>query len=271
MGNIFDTIFVIPILNVLIAIYLLLQAVGIPYALGFAIILLTVVIRLLLYPFTTSQLMTSKKMQKLSPHLAAVKEKHKGDPRRLQQETLALYKEHGINPAAGCLPTLIQLPIIFGLWTVLTRAVHTTSVAELNKMIYAPSMHLSSLWNTDFFGVPLGKNPSELLQSVGVFMLLVPIITAALQYIQSRQMFAKPKVDAPKKQESDFATAFQTQSMYIFPIMIGYFSYTFPIGLSLYWNTFSLFGIIQSLLLSRNEKVQQSLAHEQPKKKGRKK
>lgn len=111
MMELFQTIFVHPISNLLVAIYQLLIAIGIPYALGFAIILLTIVIRLVLYPFMASQLKASKKMQDLAPHLAKLKEKHKGDAQRLQAETMLLYKEHGVNPLAGCLPILIQLPL----------------------------------------------------------------------------------------------------------------------------------------------------------------
>ena len=107
--NIFDTILVFPITNALLLVYHFLNLVHLPFALGFSIIILTIIIRLILYPLTTSQIKASKKMMDINPHLAKLKEKHKGDAKMLQQETMRLYKEHGVNPAAGCLPVLVQL------------------------------------------------------------------------------------------------------------------------------------------------------------------
>jgi YidC/Oxa1 family membrane protein insertase len=255
MGQIFDTLLVHPIINALLAIFHVLENIGIPYALGFSIIILTILIRVILYPFTAQQLKASKKMQDLAPHLSKLKEKHKGNAQRLQQETMALYKEHGINPAAGCLPVLIQLPVIWAIYSVFTQVVGykpEETISKVNAIAYTDWLKLDKVWQTDFFGLPLGQNPSQLINSVGVAILLVPVITGVLQFIQTKMMLPVVKKDEKKKDEKkepDFATAFQTQSLYIFPIMIGFFSYQFPIGLSLYWNTFSIFGIIQQYQL----------------------
>ena len=240
------------ITNVLIIIYQGLMFLHIPYALGFSIIGLTILIRLILYPFISAQLKASKKMQDLNPHLSRLKDQHKNDSKRLQQETLKLYKEHGVNPAAGCLPVIIQLPIIWGLYSVLQSVVRLSPdkvVSEINHQLYFSSLRLTSSWDPTFFGLPLGKSPSQLMSTLGVLILLVPILTGVFQFIQSKMMFAQAdpssqKKKDPKKQD-DFATVFQSQSMYIFPAMIAFFSYNFPIGLSLYWNTFTIFGIIQ--------------------------
>jgi YidC/Oxa1 family membrane protein insertase len=216
-----------------------------PFALGFSIIVLTVVIRLLLYPLTASQLRASKKMQDVAPHVSRLKEVHKGDAKRLQQETMKLYKEHGVNPLAGCLPALLQLPLIWALYTVLNSIVHLEAkgIQAINDVIYAPFYKLNMPWDTSFFGFPLGESPSRLLGELGPVVLLVPILTGLFQYIQSKMLF--PSSPNKDKKNQDFASAFQSQSTYIFPIMIGFFSFTFPIGLSLYWNTFTVFGIIQ--------------------------
>src|SRR5882762_10091760 len=109
----FNTLLVTPIENILVALYQLLHVLHIPYALGFAIIGLTIIVRFILYPLTHSQLKTSKKMQAITPHINKLKEKHKGDAKTLQAETMKLYKEHGVNPLAGCLPIIIQLPLIW--------------------------------------------------------------------------------------------------------------------------------------------------------------
>ncbi len=253
--NLFNTFLVWPILNVLLAIYHVVVSAHIPYALGFSIIILTIVIRLVLYPLTASQLKTSHKMQKLTPHLNKLKEKHKNDAKMLQSETMRLYKEHGVNPAAGCLPVIVQLPLIWGLYSVLQQVVAAKPsmlVAEINKIVYFPALKLQAAWDQSFFGLPLGTAPSHLLNSTSFLILLFPLATALFQFIQTKMMFVKHEQDqhADKKKDDDFASAMQTQSMYIFPIMIGFFSYSLPLGLSLYWNTFTIFGIIQQYQIS---------------------
>jgi YidC/Oxa1 family membrane protein insertase len=254
--SLFNTILVWPIVNVLVAVYKGLLFVHFPFALGFSIIILTIIIRIILYPLTSSQLKATKKMQELNPHLARLKDKHKGDAKTLQAETMKLYKEHGVNPAAGCLPVIIQLPIIWGLYATL-RQIVTLQPSVLNKIVYFDSLKLSKAWDSNFFGVSLGANPSHLITTIGPVILIIPLLTALFQFIQSKMMFSKPKPlpgeivkKDDKKKNDDFATAFQSQSMYIFPVMIGFFSWTFPIGLSLYWNTFTIFGIIQQYRVS---------------------
>jgi YidC/Oxa1 family membrane protein insertase len=253
----FDIVLIQPILNILVIIYQSLLSFNIPYTLGFSIIGLTVVIRFVLYPFTAAQLKTSKKMQDITPHISGLKEKHKNDTKKLHEETMRIYKEHGVNPAAGCLPMLIQLPIIWGLYAVLDKVVRLGAKENLeyvNKMVYSPSLKLSSPLDQIFFGIALSQSPSELLPKLGVFVFLIPLITGVLQYIQSKMM-VPPAAATKEKKQDDFASAFQTQSLYIFPVMIAFFSYSLPLGLSLYWNTFTLFGILQQ------QRIQGGLEH----------
>lgn len=258
MGDLFNLILVHPIINILVAVYKSLFFLHFPYALGFAIIILTVIIRFVMYPLTASQLKSSKKMQGLTPHLSRIKEKHKGDTKMLQSETMRLYKEHGVNPAAGCLPVAIQLPIIWALYSVLQKIVGLDPkmvVSEINKMVYFDFIKLDRTWNPSFFGLPLGQTPSHAISSIGPLVLLLPFATGFFQLIQSKMMINKPQepkdmVKKTEKKNEDFASAFQTQSLYIFPVMIGFFSYNFPIGLSLYWITFTIFGIIQQYKVS---------------------
>jgi len=256
IGEIFTVLLVQPITNLLVVIYQFLVYLHIPSPFGFSIILLTMIIRLALFPLMSAQLKSSKKMQQLAPELAEIKSKFKGDSKRQQAETMALYKKYGINPAAGCVPVVVQLPIIWGLYSVLQTAVKQTSVGAINHLIYSDSLKLKHLWDTHFFGVPLGKTPSELLPIIGVGILILPILTGASQFVQSKMMLpaqTPKKVEKSKKSEGmgDFATAFQTQSLYIFPIMIGFFSFSFPSGLSFYWITFTVFGIIQQYLMQK--------------------
>lgn len=257
MGEFFNLILINPIANVLLSVYAALFFLNIPYALGFSIITLTIIFRFVTYPLMSSQIRSSKKMQTLAPHLSKIKETHKGDTKRLQQETMRLYKEHGINPLAGCLPILVQLPVIWALYSVLQNVVGLDSevvVSEINKIAYFDFLRLKAPWDTSFFGLPLSQNPSGLLSSVGFAVFLIPLATGFFQFVQSKMMMAQTeeKKDQAKniEKKDDFASAFQKQSLYIFPIMIGFLSYGFPIALSLYWNTFTIFGIIQQYKVS---------------------
>ncbi|RJQ28083.1 membrane protein insertase YidC [Candidatus Parcubacteria bacterium] len=258
MGDIFFVLFIQPITNLLLFFYQLFTAVNFPYALGFAIVALTVFVRLLIYPFASAQIKSSMQMQKLSPHMARIKERYKHDKKRQQEEMMKLYKEHGVNPAAGCLPMIIQIPVIWSLYTVLIGAVAANSIQAINKIneaLYFPYLKLTSVWSAYFFGFPLFDAPSKLFASHPLIV-LIPVVTGIFQLILSKMMMpasggvdSKVKKSQPAGGTADFQTAFQSQALIIFPVMIGVFSYTLPLGLSLYWNTLTIFGILQQYLL----------------------
>lgn len=255
IGQIFNILFINPFTNVLVAIYQSLVYMHIPYPLGMAIIVLTLTIRLVMWPIIASQTRQMHKMHSLNPHLANIKEKHKDDKKRQQEEMMKLYKEHGVNPMAGCLPSIVQLVVFGSLYTTLlhfAQANNGNAVAAINKALYTPSLHLNSL-DTTFFGISVSDSPQKLLGSMP-WLVLIPLITAATQFIFSKMMIPlKTKTDREKESkkevQADFASALQSQSMYIFPLMIGFFAFSLPIGMALYWNTFTVFGIIQQYLL----------------------
>lgn len=251
--NIFNVIFVFPILNLLVAFYKLFLTISLPGAFGFAIIALTVVIRFILNPFFQKQLETAKAMQDLKPQLDKLSAKYKKDPKKLQMEQMNLYKQAGINPASGCLFLIIQFPIFIALYNTLslflTNGAAGKVITEINKVLYFPFLKIQSI-DPQFFGFNLALSPAS---SKTWYYLAIPLLTAFLQYYQVQVSTpAKPKeikkLDEKEKEKtntSDFQSAMQTQMKFIFPLMIGYFSYTLPVGLSLYWNIFSIFSIMQ--------------------------
>ncbi len=252
--NIFELLLIRPLINVLVAIYHGLVYAHIPFALGFSIILSTALIRLVLYPFISTQLKFSKKMQEIQPHLSRLKEKHKGDPKRAQVEQMALYKEHGVNPASGCLPFIIQIVLLLGFYNAIFKVIALKpkeAIAVINKIAYFDFLKLNHAWDTNFFGLPLIKSPAELVGSVGFIIVLIPLVTVVLQLIQTKMMTPEqatkiiPAKSSGKKEEPDFAQTMQSQMLLIMPLGIGFVSYRFALGLSLYWNTFTIFGIIQ--------------------------
>jgi YidC/Oxa1 family membrane protein insertase len=255
--NLWNQLLVWPILNVLIGLYKLFEFLHIPGPLGFAVIGLTLIIRLLLYPLMAAQLRSAKKMAKIKPHMDALSVKHKGDKAALQQAQMALYKEHGVNPAAGCLPLLIQMPVLIALYNVFYQVLNngnlTKVMTDINNIVYLPAFKITNL-DLNFFGMNLAVKPSQ-FATHGYFLLLVPLITAALQYWQTKLMMpssvstdAKALVDKKASEgKQDMAGDMQKQMAIITPIMFGYFAYQFPLGLALYWNIFGLFGIMQQL------------------------
>ena len=256
--DIFNIILIQPITNSLLAFYHLLSSMHIPFAFGFSIILLTVFIRLIMYPLVTNQLTMSKKMQELAPLMNKIKEKYKGDMKQQQQAQLALYREHGVNPAAGCLPGLVQIVILlFGLYPALMNVLSKQGkdlVTYVNNLAYAPALQIMQPFNTDFFGLALDKTPTQLMAVAPVLAILVPVLTAVFQFAQSKMMMPAStkktvqQIRDPKPE--DFMATFQKQTLYILPIMIAVFSFQFSVGLSLYWNTYTIFGIIQQYLVS---------------------
>lgn len=253
ISNIFNLIFFGPTVNLVVILLKGLEFLHVPGALGFAVILLTIIIRLLVWPMTASQLRSAKKMAELKPHLDALKEKHGSDKQALAAAQAALFKEHGYNPAAGCLPSLIQLPVIWALYqTIFAFFSGPAGLERINSILYFPALHLSTAPDLNFFGLNLATKPSEFMQ-VGFFLLLIPAFTAALQLVQSKMMVPKPiqgyPGDTPKekkeKETEDMTTVMQSQMMYMMPLMIGYFAFQFPVGLALYWNTLTIMSIIQ--------------------------
>lgn len=256
--------FVWPIINLLMVFYKAFELAHIPGPLGFAVIALTIAIRLILYPLTQAQLRSAKQMAALKPHLDALTTKHKDNKSGLQQAQMDLYKQHGVNPAAGCVPLLIQMPVLIALYNVFYQVLQNGNmeklVSDINTVVYLPALHIQS-FDLSFFGVSLGLKPSS-WQSHGWWLLAIPVLTAALQFWQSKLMMpssAKPavvkaiskndgKIDEPKV---DTAAEMQKQMMLITPIMFGMFAFQFPLGLSLYWNVFGLFGIMQQLRINK--------------------
>lgn len=259
-GDIFNTLFFAPVVNLLVLLLQGLNSVGAPSALGLAIIILTLLIRIVVWPLITTQLRSAKKMSELKPHLDALRAKHGKDNVAMAKAQNELFKEHGYNPAAGCLPTLLQIPLIIGLYQSISSLFNGQSgLDHINYFLYSESWRLTEAPDPYFLGFNLAVRPSEFMQ-VGWIVLLIPVITGLLQLLQSKMMLPagplkKYPSDSPKEKKEkdsleDTMASLQTQMTYMMPLMIGYFAFNFPIGLALYWNVFSLLGIYQQYQVS---------------------
>lgn len=256
--NPFEVFLTQPILNLLMLAYKAFDLIGSPWALGLSIIALTVFIRVLLWPLTTSQLKSTQKMAALKPHLDRLKTEHGHDKVRHQQEITKLYKEHNVNPIAGCLPLILQIPVFIALYNVLLKVVQFGNgdvLAGINEKLYFPFLHLTQTPDTSFLGFDLATKPNQ-WREIGILVLLIPFITGLFQFIQSKMLTqstpkAALKTKADKKESlEDTMASMQSQMTLIMPAMIAFFSYGFPIGLALYWNVFTIMGIVQQYKVS---------------------
>ena len=175
LGDIFITLFLQPLINLLIAIYLVLYNLGLPGAFGLSIAIFTLLVRLLVWPAMHAQLKSARIMAELKPKLDELKKKHT-DKQALAAAQMGLYKEHGVNPAGGCLPALIQLPLFWGLYQAILHLLPGTgaNLGWINSLLYSPTLHLKNLPDPNFFGLNLGIAPS----SQGLNLLAIPIVTA---------------------------------------------------------------------------------------------
>ena len=150
--DIFNLIFFGPVINLLVLVYQGLQAIHFPGALGFSIMILTVIIRILVWPFMASQIKATKKMAELKPHLDVLKAKHKGDKQALASAQMALYKEHGVNPAGGCLPALIQIPVFIALYQSIINILPGAggNINTINSLLYFPQFKLPATLDPNF-------------------------------------------------------------------------------------------------------------------------
>ena len=247
IGYIFNLIFTFPILNGLLLLYQLFNN-----DFGLSIIVLTIIVRLILFPLTLQQLKSSKATQAIQPQITELREKYKKDPKAQQAALSALYKESGVNPVAGCLPLLIQMPVIYGLYFALRTILLNPTLKGINSLIY-PFLPLlqkfsESSLNLNWFtfinaswhislGVP---DPTHIL----------PILAGLATFIQLRM--SQPRTNTnPNSKSSPNAMAQQMQIMqFMMPVITIFIGWTFAAGLALYWTTTSVFGMVQQYFVT---------------------
>ncbi|MCR4280644.1 MAG: YidC/Oxa1 family membrane protein insertase [Candidatus Komeilibacteria bacterium] len=228
-----------PIFNILIFFYNLIPLKDI----GFAIIALTIVIRLILYPLSKSSIESQKKLQTLKPQIDELKEKHKDNKEAFGRATMELYKKHKINPASSCLPLLIQFPVLIAVYQVFRNELATQHYDLLYSFIPAPE----SL-NQVFLGVVDLSQPN----------IPLAVVTGAAQFFQTKMIMAKnatPKPDnnAKKGQFGDIAGAMNKQMLYVMPVLTVFIGASLPSGLVLYWLASTVLTILQQYIIFRKK------------------
>lgn len=219
---------------------------GVLSAYALAVIVTTIIFKLLLLPLTIKQMNSMKEMNKIQPELKKIQERYKNDKEKLNMETMKLYQEHKVNPMGGCLPLLIQFPIIIGFYRMLQQPA---------QYLFNDSSFVFEEINKSFFWVKdIGFSANHVFESgayagmtngiviMGYAIPVLAVIAAALTFVQSKTMNTGAQASGQ---------AAQTQKMmtYMMPLMILMIGISLPAGLALYWVMSSLVTIVQNYFI----------------------
>ena len=243
---------------ILAATYNLFWGLGFPGAVGWAIVVLTLVVRGVLIPLFRLQLVSQRRIQMLQPEMREIQKRYKGDRLKAQQAQQELYKERGINPLSGCLPLLLQLPLLFIMYSVIQNGITNQ---DPNAMLNVLGVQVVTIdcQNIDANGVVdpyepcmdthvpiLGdvSKPQVLFTIIGVGISILAIASALLQFVQSRMM-----LPPPDPENTDPNVRIQRQMMLFLPAISVLYGGFLPAGLFIYWIVATVFSIIQQYLI----------------------
>jgi YidC/Oxa1 family membrane protein insertase len=226
MGTLFTEILYRPLFNAVVFLYDILPG----HDFGFAIIALTALIRILFFPLSIRTVRSQKAMNLLNPKLQEIKQKFKDDKAAQSAETMKLYKEHNINPLAGCLPLLIQLPILIALYRAFIAGLKPENLAMLYKFVSNPGVI-----NKISFG----------FIDITSKMPVLAVLAGAAQFLQAWVTKAQNQGSSLNKEMA----ALNSQMLYFFPVMIIIIGWNLPAGLILYWVTTTVFSVFEQLYI----------------------
>lgn len=220
-----------------------LQAVHVPYAYGFAIILLTILVKGATFPLTQKQVESTMAMKSLEPKIKAIQQQYAGNQEMIQRETASLYKQAGVNPLAGCLPTLVTLPVWIGLYRALSNVANEGLLTE--GFFWIPSLAgpttISARQNGSGISwlFPFVDGHPPLGWQDTLAYLVLPVLLVVSQYV-SMQIMQPAQANDPSQKNTQAILKF-------LPLMIGYFSLSVPSGLGLYWLTNNILSTTQQI------------------------
>jgi YidC/Oxa1 family membrane protein insertase len=259
---IFQVMFII-----LVAVYDALTSLGAVAAIGWAIVVLTLVVRGVVIPLYRRQLVSQRRTQMLQPEIKEIQRRYKGDAMKSRAAQQELMKERGVSPLAGCLPLLLQMPLLFIMYSVIQNGltnVNPSAMLEvfghqvvplncnnINPATGMPDIALGPCINTviSIFGISIDVSKPSTIFDIGVggFVLgisVLAIASAGLQLVQSRMMLPKTKPE-----DDDPNTKIQRQTMLFLPLISVFYGGFLPAGLFIYWITATIFSIAQQYLI----------------------
>jgi len=229
--NIFNVVLYRPLFNALVFLYEYLPG----HDFGIAIIVLTIIIRFLLYPLMTQSIRSQKVLSGLQPKIQEIQSKYKDDKEKQGRAMMELYQREKINPLGGCLPLLIQLPILIALYQVFWKGFQPEQLKNLYSFV-----HFSGQINPLFLGIVNLDQPSVFLA----------VLAGVTQFIQTKMMTPKTKkTEGKKDQMGQFSEIMQKQMLYILPLFTVFILWRLPAALAVYWILTALFSIGQQYLI----------------------
>ena len=241
----FNLILYQPLLNALVLLYLYLPG----HDFGIAVIILTILIKLLFYPLGVKSIKSQKALSTIQPKIKEIQEKYKSDKEKQTKEMMALYKEEKINPFSGCLPILIQLPVLIALYRVFWKGLQ---VDQVSSLLYGFIPSIGSI-NTSFLGIiDLSQSATIMIENTRHYLWLNIILIALVGIAQ----FFQIKMTAPKTKsgkDNSFSSQMQKQMQYFMPGFIILILFSLPSALALYFLTTTLFTIIQQYVILRHK------------------
>ena len=236
MKAFWHTFFYQPLYNALIAIVAIIPG----HSVGVAIVVLTLVVKGALLPLTAKSSRAQKAMKVLDPEMKAIKERHKDNKEAQAKAMMELYQKHKVTPFSGCLPIIVQLPFIIGLYFVFWKGLSIDPA-----ILYSFVPHPEAL-NMHFLGLDLAARS-----------VVLAVLAGATQFVQAWLVSGKT-MNEPKEEkkegasfQDDFQKSMQIQMLYILPIMIGFFAYSISAAVALYWTTSNMLSIAQELYMKR--------------------
>lgn len=236
MSYLFHVIFYQPILNLVVFLYNIIPGAD----LGIAIIVLTIIIKLALYPLTKKSLQGQKALQDMQPKIDELKKKYAGKQDEMGRAMLELYKENKVNPFSSCLPLLIQLPFLWAVFKVLRSSLN----AEALNALY-PFIHRPEIINTTLFGFTDLSKPN----------IILAVLAGVAQFWQAKSMMTKkPVVKGEGSTDENMAAIMNKQMMYMMPVLTVVIGWKLPGGLTLYWFVMTLVQVLQQYWMFRKKK-----------------
>ncbi len=244
-------------LIILLAVYQFLESLGVPGAIAWSIVVLTLIVRAVLIPLYRKQLVSQRRMQLIQPELKEVQKRYKGDQMKARLAQQELFKERGVNPLAGCLPLLLQLPLLFIMYSVIQNGLTNQDPSAMLTVfgVQVVDIDCKNVVNGVIdaarpcidANVPILGNiavPQAFLWVAGFGLSFLAIISALLQLVQSRMMLpvADPTNDDPN-------VRIQRQTMLFLPLISVVYGGFLPAGLFIYWIVATIFSIVQQYLI----------------------
>lgn len=245
LSDIWNTLLIDPILNMLVGLY---QLTG---NMGISIILLTLLIRFILLPIVVPSMRSMKKQRDLQPQIDKLKKKYKNNRQKMAEAQMKLFKDNGLNPAAGCLTQIPMLVILIAVYGVIRRFSLVEDISQINASLYFDFLKITAdSINTDFLYLNLGKADQ---------FYILPILSGVAQFFASKLTvgFTKKAEKIAKKtpdKKDDLAYNVQEQMLYIMPVMTAIISISLPSGAVLYILTTTVFHLVQTYFIMGGKK-----------------